>query len=174
MIVAGGGGGASADSLYISPGGFGGGKTGGNCFYMHQLQSQGAGTQTGSTCGVGFNSESQGTPGKFGVGASGGYRSGRDSGGGGGGGWYGGGSGGYGCIYEASSGGGGSGWTFTESNFSSWRSGDPSKASEFLLSDSFYLTDSATFSGNEEFPRPDGNGTERGHRGRGFAKITPQ
>ena len=174
VIVAGGGGGASADSFYISPGGFGGGKTGGNCFYKHQLQSQGAGTQTGSTCGVGYNSQSQGTAGKFGVGASGGYGSGHDSGGGGGGGWYGGGSGGQGWSFEASSGGGGSGWTFTESNFSSWRSGDPSKASEFLLSDSFYLTDSATFSGNEEFPRPDGNGTERGHRGRGFAKITPQ
>ena len=28
------------------------------------------------------------------------------------------------------------------------------------------------FGGNEEFPRPDGNGIERGHSGHGYAKIT--
>lgn len=174
VIVAGGGGGASGDHSNVSPGGFGGGQSGSNGVYCGSLGNGGAGTQTGSTRCQGFNDESCGEAGKFGRGASGGYRRERDSGGGGGGGWYGGGSGGFGWGWECSSGGGGSGWIFTEQSLSAWRSGDSANASQCHLRSSFYLTDAATFSGNEEFPCPDGNGTERGHRGDGFAKITPQ
>lgn len=172
VIVAGGGGGASGNSLKTSSGGFGGGTRGGFCHYDGRWLEQGAGTQTGSTCGIGCNNK--GDPGDFGKGATGKYCQGRDSGGGGGGGWYGGGSGGYGDCWDCSSGGGGSGWIFTSDSFSAWRSGDPSKASNFLLGSSFYLSDAQTFAGNNEFPRPDGNGTEQGHSGNGYAKITPQ
>lgn len=174
VIVAGGGGGASGDHSHVSPGGFGGGQSGGNGVYCESLYNEGAGTQTGSTRCHGYNNESYGEAGKFGHGAPGGYRNERDSGGGGGGGWYGGGSGGFGWGYECSSGGGGSGWIFTEQSLSAWRSGDSANASQCHLRSSFYLTDAATFSGNEEFPCPDRNGTEQGHRGDGFAKITPQ
>lgn len=73
--------------------------------------------------------------------------------------------------FQASSGGGGSGWVFTESSFSRCRSGDSSRASQFRLSSSFYLTDIATFAGDKVFPRPDGKGTEQGHRSSGYAKI---
>lgn len=171
VIVAGGGGGASGSCERSDHGGFGGGLSGGNCYWCNSQQSQGAGTQTGSTGGLG--SSSTGDPGKFGLGATGKYKAGCDSGGGGGGGWYGGGSGGHGSFTASGSGGGGSGWTFTESNFNAWRSGDQSNASNFHLDSSFYLTDTACKSGEEEFPRPDGNGTEIGHSGNGFAKITP-
>ena len=94
------------------------------------------------------------------------------TGGGGGGGWYGGGSGGFGNSRWCSSGGGGSGWTFTESSFKTWQSGDSSNASKFELSSSYYLTNEKCLGRNEEFPKPDGNGTERGHNGNGFVKIT--
>lgn len=171
LIVAGGGGGASGDSINTSSGGFGGGLCGGNCYYNGVLQTQGSGTQTGSTRGLGCGDN--GDPGEFGKGGTGKYKSGRDSGGGGGGGWYGGGSGGYGSNFDCSSGGGGSGWIYTESSFNTWQSGDSSNASKFALNNSFYLTDARSLTGEEEFPRPDGNGTERGHSDNGYAKITP-
>lgn len=171
VIVAGGGGGASGDSMKTTSGGFGGGTSGGNCYFRGELINQGSGTQTGSTCGKG--DRNFGDPGEFGKGATGKYRQGRDSGGGGGGGWYGGGSGGYGGNWDCSSGGGGSGWIFTESSLMHWQSGDSSNASKFLLDSSYYLTDAQTLEGDKEFPRPDGNGTERGHPGDGYAKITP-
>lgn len=171
VIVAGGGGGASGDSLKTSSGGFGGGEKGGNCYFAGNLLDQGSGTQIGSTCGKGCGNV--GDAGKFGKGATGKYMKGHDSGGGGGGGWYGGGSGGYGDLWDTSSGGGGSGWIFTESSFKTWQSGDSSNASKFLLNSSYYLTDALSLAGNKEFPKPDGNGTERGHSGDGYAKITP-
>ena len=173
VIVAGGGGGAGGDSCRINPGGFGGGLNGGNCFYLNSLQSQGAGTQTGSTRGLGEDDDRHGDPGVFGSGATGKYRHGCDSGGGGGGGWFGGGSGGYGCANRCSGGGGGSGWTFAESSFKTFQSGDSANASKFALSSSYYLTDVKCVGGNEEFPRPNGNGNEKGHIGNGYAKITP-
>ena len=108
VIVAGGGGGASGDPSYVNPGGFGGGLNGGNCTYKESLQNQGAGTQTGSTRGLGEGAGRHGDPGSFDFGgAACKYRQGCHSGGGGGGGWYGGGSGGFGSDYWASSGGGG-------------------------------------------------------------------
>ena len=172
VIVAGGGGGASGSSEYVDPGGFGGGLSGGNCSYKNDLQGQGAGTQAGSSRGLGEGDGRHGDPGTFGSGATGKYSQSRDSGGGGGGGCYGGGSGGYGYSRFCSSGGGGSGWTFTESSLKTFQSGDPSSASKFALSSEYYLSDVMCVGGNEEFPRPDGNGTERGHAGNGNAKIT--
>lgn len=174
VIVAGGGGGASGDYHGLSGGGFGGGLNGGNCIYKDKLTDQGSGTQTGSTCGFGI--AGNGDAGRFGEGATGKYQSGGDSGGGGGGGWYGGGSGGHGMpgCSVCSGGGGGSGWTFTESSFKTWQSGDSTNASKFILNNAFYLADAKTLGGNEEFPKPDGNGIERGHSGNGYAKITPE
>ena len=163
VIVAGGGGGASGCSYYREPGGFGGGLNGGNCSYLESHQSQGAGTQTGSTGGIGNGDDRHGDPGRFGSGATVNYKQGCDSGGGGGG------NGDYNCC---SSGGGGSGWTFTDSSMRMWESGDKSNALKFKLNERYYLTESVCIGGNEEFPRPDGNGTERGHRGNGYAKIT--
>ena len=174
VIVAGGGGGASGDPSNVNPGGFGGGLNGGNCTYKESLQNQGAGTQTGSTRGLGEVAGRHGDPGSFDFfGAACKYRQGCHSGGGGGGGWYGGGSGGFGSAYWASSGGGGSGWTFTKSSMEAWEKGDPSKASNFALDGQYYLKDAACIAGDQEFPRKDGNGNERGHSGNGFAKITP-
>ncbi len=173
VIVAGGGGGASGCCCYVDPGGFGGGLIGGNCTYESSLKSQGAGTQTGSTRGLGCGDDRHGNSGQFGLGATNNYSKGCDSGGGGGGGWYGGGSGGYGYGAYCSSGGGGSGWTFTESSLKNWQSGDSANASKFALNSSYYLSDVACIGGNEDFPSPDGNGTEHGHNGKGFAKITP-
>ena len=171
VIVAGGGGGASGDCQNASPGGFGGGLNGGNCYYNGSLQNLGAGTQTGSTKGV--SCDDNGDPGSFGLGAPSKYNSGKHSGGGGGGGWYGGGGGGYGHHFDCSGGGGGSGWTFTESNFLAFQLGDSINASKFTLTGAYYLSDVMCVGGNEEFPRPDGKGNERGHIGHGFAKITP-
>ena len=172
VIVAGGGGGAGGCYDEVDPGGFGGGLSGGNCYYRQSLQSQGAGTQTGSTRGLGEADDRHGDPGTFGSGATGKYRQGCDSGGGGGGGWYGGGSGGYGKRNWCSSGGGGSGWTFTESKFKDFQSGDSANASKFALTSEYYLRDDFCAGGDKEFPCPSGNGNERGHSGHGCAKIT--
>lgn len=166
VIVAGGGGGASGSSCHSDPGGFGGGPTGGNCYKNSSQQSQGAGSQYGSTPGCGGN------PGMFGRGASGNYSQNKDSGGGGGGGWYGGGSGGYGDSNSpASSGGGGSGWVFNESSLRAWNERDSKMSTRFNLNNSYYLTETRCAGGNEEFPKPKG-GTERGHSGNGYALIT--
>lgn len=65
MIVAGGVGGASGDCLYVSPAGFGGGLSGGNCYYLGPLNDQEAGTPTGSTKGLTY--DNVGDPGSFGL-----------------------------------------------------------------------------------------------------------
>lgn len=174
MIVAGGGGGAGGSCWYIDPGGFGGGPNGGNCCYTQSPKNQGAGTQIGSTCGLGNGSDRNGDPGEFGSGATNKYMHGCHSGGGGGGGWYGGGSGGYGNHGDCSSGGGGSAWFFTESSLKEWQSGDSANASKFVLNSTYFLSDATCVGGDKEFPRPDGNGNEKGHTGNGYAKITPQ
>ena len=168
VIVAGGGGGASGCSHYVDPGGFGGGLSGGNCYFKGSLQSQGAGTQTDSSPGLGHGDN--GDKGTFRSGANGKYKEGCNSGGGGGGGWFGGGGGGYGRSVWCSSGGGGSGWVFTKSSLETFQSGD--STNEFILTSEYYLRDAICIGGNEEFPRPDGKGNERGHAGHGFAKIT--
>jgi len=101
-----------------------------------------AGTQT-----------SAGTGGSFGVGGciSGTYVT------GGGGGWYGGGS-------NNNPGGGGSGYVYSSSTASNYPSG-------CLLNSSYYLTNAQTIAGNTSFPAP-GGGSETGHSGNGYARIT--
>ena len=74
------------------------------------------------------------------------------SNGGAGGGWWG------GCT-SAPTGSGGSGFVYTSSNY------------QCTAPETFMLTDAETFSGNVEFESPYG-GTEVGHRGNGFARIT--
>lgn len=172
VIVAGGGGGAGGDGECTDHGGFGGGASGGNSYACGSLRDRGAGTQTGSTPGP-KGSGPEGVAGTFGQGATGLYHTGRDSGGGGGGGWYGGGSGGYGGDTNCASGGGGSGWIFTKESFSAWKSGDSQKAGRFELDSAFYLSDARTVPGNASFPDTSGSGSETGHSGNGFAKITP-
>ena len=77
VIVAVEDGGAGGSSAFADPGGFGGGLNGGNCSYRQSLQSQGAGTQTGSTPGTSICSS--GDPGRFVYGATGKYSQGCDS-----------------------------------------------------------------------------------------------
>ena len=76
-------------------------------------------------------------------------------GGAGGGGWYGGGSG-FHC------GGGGSGYVLTSSS---------SKPSGYALGSQYYLSNAATYAGNTSFASTSG-GTETGHSGNGYARIT--
>ena len=80
--------------------------------------------------------------------------------GGGGGGWYGGKAPQY--ISNAG-GGGGSGFVFTS------KSSD--LPSEFALDSSFQLTDAKLYGGNETFPAVT-SGSETGHKGNGYVKIT--
>lgn len=76
--------------------------------------------------------------------------------GGGGGGWYGGGS------SQWRGGGGGSGYVLTASSH---------KPTGYLLGSEYYLSNAQTIAGNQSFPAP-GGGTETGHSGNGYARIT--
>ena len=151
-IVAGGGGSCGSAS---GAGGYGGGTNGGGGSGSYGTAGSGA-SQTGP--GTSYNSGSFGT---------GGYGSNRSSGygGAGGGGWYGGGGG-----YPDSSGdddrggGGGSGYVYTSGTAGNYPSG-------CLLNSSYYLTNAATYAGNTTFASTTG-GTETGHQGNGYAKIT--
>lgn len=142
VIVAGGGGGGSDDGI----GGYGGGITAGignSTFTAAQLDK-------GHSFGNGQN-----TP----------YTGGEA--GGGGGGWY----GGLAGNDENIPGSGGSGWVYTADNFSAWQTGKPTDAANWLLSDSYYLTDASTIAGNELFLGPD-EIEATGHTGNGYARIT--
>lgn len=144
IIVAGGGGGSGHTNYSDWGKGSGGGLNGEGC---GNGKSSG-GTQTGGYA--------------FGIGES--YNFADDSGGGGG--WYGGNA--Y-CNKNGNwgrGGGGGSGFVYNSTTASNYPSG-------CKLNTSFYLTDSSTISGKNEFPNINGNGTEKGHQGNGFAKITP-
>ena len=86
---------------------------------------------------------------------------------GGGGGWYGGGANSSYTDSDASyrqQNGGGSGYVWTSSTASNVPSG-------YNVSSNYYLTDAQTIAGNTSFPAPAG-GTETGHSGNGFARIT--
>lgn len=171
VIVAGGGGGAGGRSntaAYQSYGGYGGGITGGagngidNSKAFNTNYSGQGGTQTSgglrATSTVQSNTH---TDGSFGEGGIGGYMTNNNYGaGGGGGGWYGGGGG----NYRTGPGGGGSGYVYTESTASSYPSG-------CLLNSSYYMLNAATYAGNTSFESATG-GTETGHSGNGYAKIT--
>lgn len=66
---------------------------------------------------------------------------------------------------------GGSGWIYTESTFNTWKSGNPTDANNWLLNSEYYLTNASTIAGNSSFPSTSG-GTETGHSGDGYARIT--
>lgn len=86
-------------------------------------------------------------------------------GGAGGGGWY----GGSGTVPDSSGdddrgGGGGSGFVWTSSTAANVPSG-------YTPTSKYYLTNANTYAGNTSFPSTSG-GTEKGHTGNGYARIT--
>ncbi|MBQ4358991.1 MAG: hypothetical protein II767_01910 [Proteobacteria bacterium] len=83
--------------------------------------------------------------------------------GGGGGGWYGGGAG------HAPT--GGSGWYYTAANYTNWKAGNAADANKYTLSSVYYLENAQSTAGNASLPIPSG-GTETGHTGAGYARIT--
>mgnify|MGYP004608701231 CR=1 FL=1 len=82
-------------------------------------------------------------------------------------GWYGGGGGGYRnsssyYYYGVSNGGGGSGFVYTSG---------VTLPTGYLLGADYQLTSAQTIAGNTAFTSPTG-GTETGHAGNGYAKVT--
>ena len=150
VIVAGGGGGSASVNALTTK--YGGGTTGG------APTSSYAGTQT-----TGGSAGNKGTFGKGGSVTTSGNNY-KYSSGGGGGGWYGGGAA---SSYTDSSSsyrgynGGGSGFVWTGSN----------APSGYLLGSEYYLADASTIAGNASMPSTSG-GTETGHTGNGYARIT--
>lgn len=161
-IVAGGGGGSGVSSSGSGKGV--GGGTSGLGGYTNETtingsnRSGGGGTQTEG--GISWKNVAS-TKGSFGQGGN----ASSYSCGGGGGGWYGGG-GAYDNDSDADgrNGGGGSGYIYTESTASNYPSG-------CLLNSNYYLTEAQTVSGSTSFLSPSG-GSETGHTGNGFARIT--
>ena len=146
IIVAGGGGGAGCGhgTSHVNAG-HGGGTSG----IISPCGTSYGGSATAGGSGGWFN-------GSFGQGGGGTNMT--DGFGGGGGGWYGGGASSW-CT-----GGGGSGYVYTSSTASQYPSG-------CLLNSSYYLSNAATYAGNTSFPSTSG-GTETGHSGNGYARIT--
>lgn len=161
VIVAGGGGSTTwgSSSEY---GGFGGGLEGGTAFA----------TNSPGTGGTLISGGTNGNPGTFGQGGDSGSDGDYNASGAGGGGWYGGGSG---SLTQGSGskahGGGGSGWVYTADNFTTWQTGNPTDAANWLLNSSYYLTDAETIDGATSFLDPDGTSVT-GHSGNGYARIT--
>lgn len=157
LIVAGGGGGGAGASGSGYNGAYGGGEVGGGVSISHSAyDTVSGGTQT--TAGMSSATNTGLTGGSFGKGGT--YQGGgNESGGGGGGGWYGGGAGNYGTA-----GAGGSGYVYTSSTAKNYPSG-------CLLNSSYYLSNAQTIAGNQSFPSPTG-GTETGHSGNGYVRIT--
>ncbi len=89
---------------------------------------------------------------------------------GGGGGWYGGGTppvGNYGGT-----GGGGSGWVYTQVSYDYWAANSTEgQSGKWLLDSSWQLTSATMYAGNQSFAAP-GGGSETGHAGNGYARIT--
>ena len=175
VIVAGGGG---SDGATNKNGMYGGGETGGSSTQGYSSVSNyggKGGTQTYSGYSSDYTVTTQATTGLnantlanygggFGFGGGGVYY-GNGYGGAGGGGWY----GGSGNVPDGSGdddrgGGGGSGYVYTSSTASNYPSG-------CLLTSDYYLKDAATVAGNTSFESPSG-GTETGHSGNGYVKIT--
>lgn len=156
IIVAGGGGSAGYDvSNNAANGGAGGGTTGQDGLSNRVYHGTG-GKQT--TFGTGGSSEEPNrysVQAKFGCGAS--ASNSTDVAPGGGGGWYGGG-------LHCDSAGGGSGYVYTPTTASNYPSG-------CLLNSAYYLSNAQTIAGNQSFPSPTG-GTETGHSGNGYVRIT--
>ena len=162
VIVASGGG---SDGATNKQGMYGGGTTGGSAIQNYGTGG-GGGTQTSG--GTGSSSEpgsgTSGTYGAFGVGGRG-YSASSGYAGAGGGGWYGG-AGSYpdGSGDDDRGGGGGSGYVYTSATAANYPSG-------CLLNSSYYLTDAQTIAGSASFDSPSG-GSETGHSGDGYVKIT--
>lgn len=183
VIVAGGGG---SDGATSKKGMYGGGTEGGSSTQSYTASSNycGKGGKQGysgystsytiatqATSGLNSNSTSY-YCGGFGFGGGGVYLS-RGYGGAGGGGWY----GGSGTVPNTSNdndrgGGGGSGWVFTQANYSTWQSANSTDAAKYTVNTKYYLTNATTTAGNASFESTSG-GTETGHSGDGYAKITP-
>ena len=175
VIVAGGGGGAFyRNSSTTASGGVGGGTSGGDGGYVNSTYAYyngKGGTQTsGGAGGTAEETSYYGQAGTFGTGGDIGNRyqsSSIYSNGAGGGGWYGGGGSGH---YSGSSttrytgGGGGSGYVYTESTAVNYPAG-------CLLNSNYYLVNASTHAGNTAFESTTG-GTETGHSGNGYAKVT--
>lgn len=148
VIVAGGGGGAAGVNDSSK---YGGGTNGGS------YESAYAGTQTAG-----------GTSGSFGQGANSTSSSNYNYGSGaGGGGWYGGGA--YQGANDSDTSyrqknGGGSGYVYTSSTASNYPSG-------CTLNSTYYLDSASTVAGNTSFASTSG-GTETGHSGNGYVRIT--
>lgn len=157
LIVAGGGGGGAGASGSGYNGAYGGGEVGGGVSISNSAHDTvSGGTQT--TAGISSTTYTGLTGGSFGKGGT--YQSGGvESGGGGGGGWYGGGAGSYGTA-----GAGGSGYVYTSTTASNYPSG-------CLLNSTYYLSNAQTIAGNQSFPSPT-SGTETGHSGNGYVRIT--
>lgn len=175
VIVAGGGG---SDGAKNKKGMYGGGTTGGSStenYTANSNYSGKGGTQTYSGYSTSYTITTQATSGLnsnsknyyaggFGFGGGGVYLS-SGYGGAGGGGWY----GGSGTVPDSSGdddrgGGGGSGYVYTSSTAANYPSG-------CLLNSNYYLTNASTHAGNTSFESTTG-GTETGHTGNGYAKIT--
>lgn len=156
IIVAGGGGSAGYNvSNNAANGGAGGGTTGQDGLSNRVYHGTG-GKQT--TFGTGGSSEEPNrysVQAKFGCGAS--ASNSTDVAPGGGGGWYGGG-------LHCDSAGGGSGYVYTPTTASNYPSG-------CLLNSAYYLSNAQTIAGNQSFSSPTG-GTETGHSGNGYVRIT--
>lgn len=162
VIVAGGGGGVgSYNGSNRYNGGYGGGQTGGTGGqYSTSYRGGGGGTQTTygtSYYGTTTNSSSYGIIAAFGVGAGAGSSTSYQIAGGGGG-WYGGG------YSRRGAGGGGSGYVYKSDTASDYPSG-------CLLNSSYYLTNASTMDGSVSFESVEG-GTETGHSGNGYVRIT--
>ncbi|MBO4655713.1 MAG: hypothetical protein J5644_09230, partial [Bacteroidales bacterium] len=150
------------DRIIVAGGGGGGGEDNGDA----------VGAGGGETSTVGYSSSYQasqtagGTGGVFGIGASS-----PNDGGAGGGGWYGGGTNGGSQTIPSSytgtdcqGGGGGSGYVWTSATASYAPVG-------YNVPASYYLSNAQTIAGNISFPAP-GGGTETGHQGNGYARIS--
>lgn len=159
VIVAGGGGGSASNGNEQRTK-YGGGLTGGcnNEIYRATQTSSGDNNNTNAkkgSFGYGGNAVSEGGNYKYGSG-------------GGGGGWYGGAvHNGYSdsdIAYRAYN-GGGSGYVYTADTATSYPSG-------CLLNPTYYLANAKTIDGNTVSPAVSIGGTETGHEGNGYARIT--
>lgn len=151
IIVAGGGGSAGYDVSNNAANG-----TTGQDGLSNRVYHGTGGKQT--TFGTGGSSEEPNrysVQAKFGCGAS--ASNSTDVAPGGGGGWYGGG-------LHCDSAGGGSGYVYTPTTASNYPSG-------CLLNSAYYLSNAQTIAGNQSFSSPTG-GTETGHSGNGYVRIT--
>jgi prepilin-type N-terminal cleavage/methylation domain-containing protein len=176
VIVSGGGGGAGLRSASPrganTPGGYGGGATGGAgtsvAGWVGWTYGLGAGQSAGGALAAGTNSKyhtyvaAAGTFGNGGIGVGN-----SQGGGGGGGGWYGGGGG------NINSGGGGSGWVFTAASMGAWT--NATDKNNYTLKDQigYYMTETQLVAGNSFMPDPRNDDTPiTGMSGNGYVRIS--